>query len=319
VPHTLASNDSAPTSTLWSPIPWRFGDAVAIFVSATRGPPNFVSVMLWMDDDLKAVVAQADLTAGDAFELGRRPGSRFISYQPFDRLDGGFGAALKDEVYSELNRSTPVPNRIVLISNLSSNVIDQQFTYFDRLTIAGCLLMVEAHTIFPEPSTAGYRVFYSVFGCQKLTSECLCTKNSNPAAPSTRMVWCDRDFARCDNDTAVVSDGHTLGLVTKIDPALLGVPALKMDDSRRTSSSARYHSRTSPPRPWFDPSLPTAARARALVNALATAEKPAQMLSDHPGGAAIPRLGVPCTIAAHLGHSGPRPALIYIGIGNCCG
>ena len=46
VPHTLADNRSAPTSTLWSPIPWRFGDTVAIFVSATRGPPNFATVMV---------------------------------------------------------------------------------------------------------------------------------------------------------------------------------------------------------------------------------------------------------------------------------
>ena len=46
VPHTLATNHSAPTSTLWSPIPFKFGDAVAIFVSATRGPPNFTTVMV---------------------------------------------------------------------------------------------------------------------------------------------------------------------------------------------------------------------------------------------------------------------------------
>ena len=213
VPHTLASNHSAPTSTLWSPIPWKFGDAVAIFVSATRGTSkvhHFTSVMLWMDDDLKTVVAQADLTEpGDAFELGRRQASRYISYQPFDRLDGGIGVALKDEAWSEVNRSTPVPNRIVLESNMSANVIDKPFAYFDRLTIRGCLLMVEAHTIFPEPATAGYRVFYSVFECRKLTPACSCTKTSDPAAPSTRTVWCDKDFARCANDTQVVADGHT--------------------------------------------------------------------------------------------------------------
>jgi|EP01043_Picozoa_sp_COSAG02_P006807 hypothetical protein len=46
VPHTLASNHSVPTPTLWSPIPFKFGDAVAIFVSATRRPPNFTTVMV---------------------------------------------------------------------------------------------------------------------------------------------------------------------------------------------------------------------------------------------------------------------------------
>ena len=176
-----------------------------------------------MNDDLSAAVAQADLTTpGDDFQLGQRPTSRYISYQPFDRLEGGLGAALKDEVYSELNRSTAVPNRIVLQSNLSTNVIDQQFSYFDRLTISGCLLMVEAHTIFPEPATSGYRVFYSVFECRKVESACSCdAKQNGPCAPSVRSVWCDATLAHCMNDTAVVADGNTLGLVTKIDSALL--------------------------------------------------------------------------------------------------
>jgi len=43
-------------------------------------------------------------------------------------------------------------------------------------------------------------------------------------------------------EAQVVADGHTLGLVTKIDPALLEGPqkrTLKMDDSYRISSSAR--------------------------------------------------------------------------------
>ena len=171
-----------------------------------------------MNDDLTAVVAQADLTTpGDVFELGRRPSSRFISYQPFDRLEGDLGVILKDEAYSEQNRSTTVPNRIVLQSNLSANVIDQQFSYFDQLTISGCLLMVEAHTVFPEQATSGYRVFYSVFECRKMESACSCDAYER----AVRSVWCDAKLSHCKNDTVAVADGHTLGLVTKVDPALL--------------------------------------------------------------------------------------------------
>ena len=176
-----------------------------------------------MNDDLTEVVAQADLTTpGEEFEYGRRPSSRFISYQPFNRLDGNLGVVLKDEVYSEFNRSTAAPNRIVLQSNLSANVIDQQFSYFDQLSISGCLLMVEAHTIFPEPVTSGYRVFYSVFECRKLSSTCSCNAGQNePSAPSVRSVWCDAKLLHCRNDTVIVADGNTLGLVTKVDSALL--------------------------------------------------------------------------------------------------
>jgi beta-glucosidase len=45
--------------------------------------------------------------------------------------------------------------------------------------------------------------------------------------------------------------------------------------------------------PWLDTRLAPVERARALVAAMHASEKPGQLATDHPGAAAIPRLGVP--------------------------
>ena len=46
----------------------------------------------------------------------------------------------------------------------------------------------------------------------------------NPQGRSTRSVWASADFSEWLNDTQLVADGQTLGLVTKVDPKYL--PAL---------------------------------------------------------------------------------------------
>jgi hypothetical protein len=100
---------------------------------------------------------------------------------------------------------------------MHQNRITSRFSYFDSLRINGHLLEVEAHTVFPEEHSQGYyRIFYSVFGCSGG-----CTKTGEPAAPSTRTVWCNASFGGCRGDRTVVRDGQTLGLVTQIDGALL--------------------------------------------------------------------------------------------------
>ena len=240
VPHTLQGNTTADTSVIWSPIPWKFpGDRVVVFLSSTCTTCEAEqlpidkskkwrrsSVMVYLNDDLNQAIAQADLSVDvsedtDPFALGQKPQSRYISYQPFERLDGSLGMTLKDEVYSEVNRSTAVPNRVV-IGDFASNIITGRLHYFDSLTINGSMLLTEAHTVFPETETNGYRVFYSVFGCSPIRGPCV--KGGNPQGRSTRSVWASADFSEWLNDTQLVADGQTLGLVTKVDPKYL--PAL---------------------------------------------------------------------------------------------
>ena len=184
--------------------------------------------MVHMNDLLTQPIAQADLSVDtpettDPFELGKRPQSRYISYQPFDRLltaGGGLGIILKDEVYSDANRSSAVPNRIV-VGDFEKNVIEKRLTYFDALTINGSLLLTEAHTVFPEPETNGYRVFYSVFGCSGLGKKCAAA-GGEPRSQSTRTVWASADFEVWRGDRQLVADGQTLGLVTKVDRRYFG-------------------------------------------------------------------------------------------------
>eukprot|EP00947_MAST-08B_sp_MAST-8B-sp1_P005173 g5173.t1 len=261
VPHTLQADPATQTSVIWSPIPWHFGpDQVAVFLSSTctscqaQQQPieanktwHRSSVIVHLNDQLTQAIAQADLSV-DAPEtspvaLGGRPQSRYISYQPFERLDGGLGIILKDEAWSEVNRTTGVPNRIVL-GDFERNVVTRRLAYFDSLTISGMLLMVEAHTVFPEirenkngeKTTEGYRFFYSVFAVRPVSNagggaggaggvgsgqQGGDSSSSPPRARTTRTVWASADFSTWANDTEVVADGQTLGLVTVVDEDLL--------------------------------------------------------------------------------------------------
>ena len=109
-----------------------------------------------------------------------------------------------------------------MIGDFASNIITGRLHYFDSLTINGSMLLTEAHTVFPETETNGYRVFYSVFECSPIRGPCV--KGGNPQGRSTRSVWASADFSEWLNDTQLVADGQTLGLVTKVDPKYL--PAL---------------------------------------------------------------------------------------------
>jgi len=183
------------------------------------------TLMLWMSDDLTQAVAQAELTAdGSVLEpsVGApRPSSRYISYQPFRTLTGRLGALLKDEVWSEANRSSAVPNRIMVIDDmLGSNTLARRFSYFDALRIENRTLLVEAHTIYPQPATATYRVFYSVFGTQEAGAV-------RYGSPVVRTAVCDEQLLTCANDSQILDDGWTLGLVVPCPQTRCGEPLVR--------------------------------------------------------------------------------------------